>query len=278
MPHTSAPRFVDIDGDGDLDAFVGVENGQIVFSENTGSAVSPAFAAPRVDPFGLVDVGIYAAPAFVDIDGDGDLDAFVGDWSGHTYFFENTGTAQSPAFASPSVDPFFGLAGLGIASPTFADIDGDGDLDALVGDGDGDTIFFENTGTARSPAFAAPISDPFGLAAVHMFATPAFADVDGDGDLDALVGDQDGDTIFFENTGSVESPAFAVPITDPFGLADVGGHASPTLADLDGDGDLDVFLGDIGGAIFLFENKGIAWLFVDGFESGDLAAWSSHMP
>ncbi|MBD2388785.1 hypothetical protein [Cylindrospermum sp. FACHB-282] len=50
----------------------------------------PNFIAPITNPFGLTDVGFYAAPTFADIDGDGDLDAFVGNLDGNTQFYRNT--------------------------------------------------------------------------------------------------------------------------------------------------------------------------------------------
>jgi len=46
------------------------------------------------------------------------------------------------------------------------------------------SIVFRNTGTATAPAFDAASTNPFGLAAVSAQAHPAFADIDGDGDLD----------------------------------------------------------------------------------------------
>ncbi|MDD5274862.1 MAG: VCBS repeat-containing protein [Methylovulum sp.] len=67
-----------------------------------------------------------------------------------------------------------------------------------------------------------------------MGASPTFADIDHDGDLDALIGNFNGDTLYFENTGSATAPAFAAPVTNPFGLADVGQTATPTFVDIDG--------------------------------------------
>lgn len=46
------------------------------------------FAAPSTNPFGLIGLGYYASPIFADIDGDGDLDALLGEGSGNTVFKE----------------------------------------------------------------------------------------------------------------------------------------------------------------------------------------------
>ena len=54
------------------------------------------------------------------------------------------------------------------------------------------------------------------------------------------MGEQSGNTVFFRNTGTASLPAFAAPSTDPFGLVAVGLDSSPDLADVDGDGDLDL--------------------------------------
>ena len=250
----STPTFADIDGDGDPDAFIGEFFGNTVFFKNTGTASLPAFAAPVTNPFGLADVGIRNSPTFADIDGDGDLDAFIGEIYGNTVFFKNTGTASLPAFAAPVTNPF-GLTDVGYSStPTFADIDGDGDLDAFIGEIYGNTVFLENTGTASLPAFAAPVTNPFGLTDVGMSSSPTFADIDGDGDLDAFSGELYGNTVFFENTGTASLPSFAAPVTNPFGLTDVGYISTPTFADIDGDGDLDAFIGESSGNTFFFEN------------------------
>ncbi len=97
------------------------------------------------------------------------------------------------------------------AAPTFADIDGDGDLDAFVGNKDGNTRYYQNTGTASSPSFAAALTNPFNLTDVGSVARPALADIDGDGDLDAFVGNNDGNTLYFENTSAVANqPPVAV--------------------------------------------------------------------
>ena len=260
--YDASPTFADLDDDGDLDALVGEWTGPTAFFRNTGSASAPAFAAFSFHAFGLADFDRYGSPAFADLDGDGDLDATIGEGYGRTVVQENTGTASAPAFAGSRSNPFGLTDAGGYANPTFADLDGDGDLDATIGEWYG-TVYFANTGTASAPAFAASSLNPFGLYSVGYFASPAFADLDGDGDLDAFISTMSGDTEFFGNTGSASAPAFARLGTNPFGLANEGAYASPTFADLDGDGDLDAFIGNLLGHIVFFRNTPVtpgAWL------------------
>ncbi len=252
----SAPTFVDIDGDGDFDSFVGESNGTTKFFQNTGSFTDPAFSlSVATTPYGITDVGNFSAPTFIDIDGDGDFDVFVGNIDGEISFFENIGTKNVPVFNSSTSASPFGLSDIGdYASPTFADIDGDGDFDAFIGTSLGTTHFFLNTGSINMPAFAAPITNsPFGLADVGVIATPSFIDIDHDGDLDAFIGSNNGKTKFFLNVGNSSSPLFS-PSSDntPFGLSANGSQARPTFVDIDGDGDLDAFIGEFQGNINFF--------------------------
>ncbi|WP_297324089.1 calcium-binding protein [Nitrosomonas sp.] len=257
----ATPTFVDIDDDGDLDAFVGEVYGNTLFYRNTGTANNPVFVAAITNPMGLSNAGFYTDPEFVDIDGDGDLDAFIGNSDGNTLFYRNTGTVANPAFAVAVTNPF-GLSDVGSqASSAFADGDGDGDLDAFVGNLNGNILFFRNTGTVNNPVFAAAVTNPFGLSDVGFQASPSFIDGDGDGDGDAFVGNLDGNILFFRNTGTINNPVFAAASINPLGLTDVGANANPTFADLDGDGDLDVFVGEkLGNAVFFLNDPSAVFL------------------
>ncbi len=242
--NSASPSFVDIDGDGDLDALIGNLAGNTIVQLNTGSDTSPAFAPATINPYGLVDVGYVASPSFVDIDGDGDLDALIGTYSGNTLLQVNTGSVNNPAFAAATTNPY-NLADTGTSTrPSFVDIDGEGDLDALIGNSVGNTLVQLNTGGATSPGFAAATTNPYGLVDVGYNASLSFVDIDGDGDLDALIGNTYGNTVVQLNIGDTTSAAFAAAITNPYSLGDAGTSARPSFVDIDGDGDLDGLIGN----------------------------------
>ena len=97
--------------------------------------------------------GTQGAPAFVDLDGDGDLDLVAGGTDGTLRYFENTGTASVPGYVErfDAANPFDAIDVGSQSTPSFADLDGDGDLDLAVGAADGTLSYFENTGTTAAP-------------------------------------------------------------------------------------------------------------------------------
>lgn len=194
------PAIADIDNDGDFDLFVGGYNGIIRYYRNNGTSFSPAFAPPLWNPFGIVPAQQFAIPTFADIDDDGDLDLFVGEYYGNMKFYENTGNDSLPHFAAPILNPFGITPAYVIGTPAFSDIDHDGDLDLFVGEYYGNMLYFENTGTVTTPAFASPVTNPFGLVPTNYYSFPAFADLDNDGDEDLIVGELNSDIEYFKNT------------------------------------------------------------------------------
>lgn len=255
--YNSSPAFVDLDNDGDLDLMVGGYYGDWNYFQNTGTAAAPAFGAAQSNPFGLTATYYFATPSFVDLDNDGDKDMISSEIYGNFQYFMNTGTASAPAFAAPTQNPF-GLAAVNLFGfPSFGDLDNDGDKDLLVGEVGGNIKYFQNTGSVTAPAFGTAQTNPFGLTslgtATNSVAAPTFIDMDGDGDLDVMATDTNGDFYYFANTGSVTSPTFATSVMNPFSLTAVNGYAMMSFADIDNDGDKDLMCGDYDGNLNYFE-------------------------
>jgi hypothetical protein len=250
----STPVFGDLDDDGDLDVLTGEYNNTFDYFENTGTATAPAFAA-SMTLSGLSGISTYIVPSLGDLDGDGDLDVVSGRYYGDFFYFENQALPNAPAFADSAA--LSGLPDIGsYSTPVLGDLDGDGDLDMVAGEGQGTFSYLENTGDSLAPAFAASVTLS-GLSDIGQYSAPTLGDLDGDGDLDVLAGEFDGEHYYFENTGTAIAPAFAASTTLS-GLSDIGSYSNPTLADLDGDGDLDVLTGELHGTFSYFENTGTA--------------------
>ena len=217
------------------------------------------FGAPQTNPFGLVNVETFISISLADLDGDGDLDIMSGAFAGNFTYLENTGTVEAPAFGPPQTNPF-GLVTIPIVytSPSFGDLDGDGDLDMISGNNDSTHVYFENTGTVNAPAFEAPQTNPFGLVTAGNNRTkPIFVDLDDDGDLDLM--STEASFAYFENTGTASAPAFGPLQLNPFGFTNLGTSVDGmSLGDLDNDGDFDLIAGAFFGDFFYHENTGDA--------------------
>ena len=244
-------NFVDFDGDGDLDMFVGKNDGNIYYYENIGNSTHPSYDASVQNPFGLEGVASRAAPALVDIDDDGDFDIFVCNKIGEMHYFENNNNVLTLVATNGA---FGGLYGAANCSPVFVDIDDDGDYDCIMGTEDGNMLYYENVGNAQSASFtASPITNAFGMTPKNKASKPTFYDIDGDGDFDFFKGDKNGKIYFQENVGDATTPSFDSPVEEPFGITDIGYLSAPVFADTNGDGLEELWVGSRDGALHLFE-------------------------
>ncbi len=242
----STPALGDWDDDGDLDLLVGEYHSQVHMFRNN----ADGFSEPEWTDMGLVaavdpDDLYHAAPALVDIDGDDDLDLFVGEDDGTIDFLRNVGSPSSPNWVLDTTD-YEGFDVGSYAKPTFGDLDDDGDYDLMVGARDGRLHFYENTGTANSASWAAP-DDYYGELDVGSYSAPHLGDLDNDLDLDLLVGDEDGRVWALENDGGDWSL-----LARSYGAAQPDEHTAPALGDLDGDDYPDLLVGSAGGGLQLY--------------------------
>lgn len=233
---------------------------------------------------------------YCDYEGDGDPDLIVGvgDWDdygwdnafdrqgrwmrgplhGYVYLIRNTGTAGAPQYgkaqkisaAGKPVDVY------GMPSPNFADFDGDGDLDLICGEFLDKFTWFENIAARDNPKYAAGRHLTYKGKPLRMdlcMIVPVALDWDKDGDIDLVVGQEDGRVAFMENTGQVIDgmPQFLPPqfFRQQADMLKFGALVTPCSFDWDNDGDEDLICGNTAGYIGFIEN----------LDGGDPPRWAA---
>ena len=273
-----AAYLYDIDKDGDRDLIAArnedsdaSENYNVAwYYENIGSETAPVFNYVQNDFFvnEMIDNGTYSSPTFFDYNADGLLDLVVGNLglfqiggiaSGNLMLYENVGDTTAPSYKLIDSD-YLNVSSLNIrrVAPAFGDIDGDGDEDLMLGEEFGGLYYFENTaGAGNTAIFNNPVPN-YQSIDVTQAATPQIIDVDRDGLMDMIIGNNIGFVYFYKNTGTATSPTFTLQpaqnnTVNAWGNVDARpsgftqGYSSPKLVDIDGEYEL--FIGNVNGVI-----------------------------
>jgi len=231
--------YEDISGDGIRDLIIGVNNedvssnrNSVFYYENVGQDDLPEFNFIQ-DNFiqdDAIEFGESTAPSIVDVNGDGLLDIVLGsrgEFLGLTEFkprlslFLNTGTSTEPIF-SLEAEEWIDLSEFGIGQypdPEFGDLDGDGDLDLLIGDNSGVLHLFANNageGAEMSLSYSGLLQSIDGNIDVGQKSSPQIFDLNGDNLPDVIVGERNGNLNYFENIGTATIPSFSL-VTDTLG-------------------------------------------------------------
>ncbi len=230
--YLSAVAFADIDGDQDQDVIIGGDDSygdpSTNLYKNDGNGNFSRVPTPALGGMDKGDI------AFADIDGDQDQDVLITKFNGtgYTSLYKNDGQGEY-SFVFP-----IAIENAGVGSVAFADVDGDLDQDVLI------------TGTrSNQPAIAKLYSNDGQGNFSEVASTPfegvdhssvAFADVDGDLDLDVLiVGENEAHqrlANLYTNNGQGR---FSKAINTSFEGVKIGSIA---FADIDGDQDQDVLI------------------------------------
>jgi hypothetical protein len=240
------PVFCDLDGDNDQDLIYGTSNGNLFFYENTGSISDPQY---QYNPayFKVIKASGSSTVSFADYDNDGDFDLLSGSPYNGLVYAVNNGSSSAPLFDTASVI-FSGISPGFRCSPVFIDIDNDMDYDIVSGYSGGTLkLYINNNGTFTEN------TTMFANVFVNYQSVPAFADIDGDNDPDLLVGSEDaGNTKFYLNDGNNNF----TQNTTIFSGVSFPSFCRPAFADIDNDGDFDLFIGRLSGSVNFYENTG----------------------
>ncbi len=268
----SSAAFFDYEGDGLADFIIGnygiydsVSGNNIPslhLYRNQGTAQWPDFKLIDEDFLTIsadtnLDSLNYYAPAFADLDNDGDDDMLLGNVIGTLVYFENVAPPGNPANFSFVSKKYMGIdAGL-MSKPAFFDLDGDGDFDLLIGNHRGYIHYHENTGSGSAPSFSA-VPDTLGNVKVNWdgggttsdgHSVPAFADTDGDGNINLLVGTVNGRILIYDSISDLPGSTFI--LIDSLVQHDFGSMTTVACRIIDSTGETTCLVGDQRGGLQL---------------------------
>lgn len=284
----SSITLFDADNDKDIDLLIGNEGCShmtMLYNVKLNNAYGYdsfyMYDTNYVAPGNRADVSIYPAAYFMDVDNDGKRDLiYAPNSTNYQYFieeinqvrwFKNTGSDSAPQWSQqqPLFTPEI-IDNGNHSSWTYADWDGDGDKDLLAAVNENaysthdtaDRIYlYENIGTKTNARFKL-ISTDFGSFKAERInsLTIAASDMDNDGKMDIVCGNDKGEIHYYRNTSASANtlnPTFIESNNTYLGFnIDVGGFSAPAVADINKDGLKDLVIGRSDSMLSYYKNTG----------------------
>lgn len=264
----SIPVLYDVDNDGRKDLIVSnlyrfktesIKEGTIAWYKNTGTASNPVYTFVDYNWLNLnqFNYGLRMVPTFGDINGDGKQELILGKEDGTLVLFQNNGST----FVNPTINlkdnTNTTIQVGGYAFPQLFDLNKDGLLDLIIGNRTGKLLYYQNVGTSTSPSFelinntlgAIHIQDPNnpdGYTAPHFFRK-------NDTTL-LFLGAIDGKLHYYGGIDENLSQGQSFQLESP-GFLNINAEAYSSfwVEDIDGDGYLNMFVGQDLGGLYHFE-------------------------
>jgi phosphodiesterase/alkaline phosphatase D-like protein len=243
----------DYDNDGNLDLFVSNWDSANVLYRNTGSGFE-VIASPFED-----DGGASNSAAWGDYDNDGDLDLFVtnSDMGEVNFLYNNSGPGGATPYRFTRItgEPWDSDASRS-RTAAWVDYDNDGDLDLLVTNSVNNLNFlYQNNGPGQSFTFTKVTTGPLVTDATSSMGA-SWADYDNDGDLDLFLANAANQAnVLYINEGNGSFSAAPAGIGEI--VTDEDWSYNGNWADIDSDGDLDLFVTNSGNnALYINQGDG----------------------
>ena len=223
--------LADVDADGRMEIFCQVAKCLFAWHVD-GTELRDGDSNPATNGVLLVSGSSfsYGSPTVANIDTDPYREIIAGMRDGKLYVFRHDGTPY-PGF------PFV-TGGDITTSPAVGDIDNDGRVEIVFGSGTDSKVYAIRSDLTSAAGF------PVGIQLqADVDSSPALADVTNDGYLDVVIGASNGSLFIFRGNGGTIPTGWPVAIKDNAGTK-IAIRSSPAVADVDGDGSLDIVVGD----------------------------------
>jgi hypothetical protein len=229
--------------------FLYLNNGDATFTKITGDII--------VTDGDYTDGSSRSGCTWGDYDNDGDLDVFIASYHDqpgsnehNNYIYLNDGDGT---FTKVTDGIAVNDGGASIAA-SWADYDNDGDLDLFVANhGDPPGYAAENFLYRNDDGVFAKITTGDIVSDVAVSNCALWGDYDGDGDLDVFVANSEG---YLNNLYENDGDGTFTKITSGTVVSEGGNSFGGSWGDYDNDGDLDLFVANVGAADYLYENDG----------------------